>query len=249
VSRRLPLLAAVAFALTAWGASAAQFKPPPAPRQFVTDTAEMLAPNTERQLEARLQAYERDTGHQVIVWTGRTTGDVPLEEWAVRTFEAWGVGSEKLDDGLALFLFSEDRKLRIEVGYGLEGVIPDAIASRVINEIAVPALRAGNPDAAVVGSVNELLLRIGGERGPPQQVPRYAQRPSPSRKVGLGDMIVFLVIGGIFLLLFITNPRLAMFLLFSLMSGGRGGGYGGGGGGGFGGGGGRSGGGGASGSW
>ena len=208
----------------------------------------MLSPNVERQLEARLQAYERDTGHQVIVWTGRTTGDVPLEEWAVRTFEAWGVGSKKLDDGLALFLFSEDRRIRIEVGYGLEGVIPDAIASRVINEVAVPALRAGDPDAAVVGSINDLLQRIGGERGPPQQVPRYAQRPT--RDVGAGNMIVFLVIGAIFLLLFITNPRLAMFLLFSLMSGGRGGGGGGGhGGGGFGGGGGRSGGGGASGSW
>ncbi|MGA9521705.1 MAG: TPM domain-containing protein, partial [Myxococcaceae bacterium] len=197
---------------------------------------------------ARLQAYERDTGHQVIVWTGRTTGDVPLEEWAVRTFEAWGVGSKKLDDGLALFLFSEDRRIRIEVGYGLEGVIPDAIASRVINEVAVPALRAGDPDAAVVGSINDLLQRIGGERGPPQQVPRYTQRPT--RDVGAGNMIMFLVIGAIFLLLFITNPRLAMFLLFSLMSGGRGGGGGGGhGGGGFGGGGGRSGGGGASGSW
>ncbi len=248
MSRRLPLLAAVAFALTAWGASsAAQFKPPPAPRQFVTDTAGMISPNVERQLDARLQAYERDTGHQVIVWTGKTTGDVPLEEWAVRTFEAWGVGSEKLDDGLAVFLFSEDRRIRIEVGYGLEGVIPDAIASRVINEIAVPALRAGDPDAAVVGSVNDLLQRIGGERGPPQQTRRYVQRPS--REVGAGNMIILLVIGGIFLLLFITNPRLAMFLLFSLMSGGRGGGGGGYGGGGFGGGGGRSGGGGASGSW
>ncbi|MBS2029289.1 MAG: TPM domain-containing protein [Deltaproteobacteria bacterium] len=217
------------------------FQPPPAPTRWVTDPDGALSAPTRERLDQRLEAYQQATGHQVIVWIGRSTGDVPLEDWAARTFEAWGVGQKKLDDGVAVFVFMQDRHMRIEVGYGLEPVVPDAVASRIIREVAVPRLRAGDVDGAVSGSVDALLARISGEAPAPTnpQLPQLHVSPA---------QLVLLVIVAVILLAFaITHPRLAMFLLFNLLSGNsrRGGSSGGG----FSGGGGRSGGGGASGSW
>src|SRR5205085_323723 len=119
-------------------AHAAETPIPPTPRAHVTDTASFMSAEAARSLDARLADYEHSTGHQLIIYIGRTTGGVPIEDWAVRAFEVWKVGRKGLDDGLVLFIMSDDRKLRIEVGYGLEGQVPDAIASRIINEVIVP---------------------------------------------------------------------------------------------------------------
>src|SRR2546426_7928555 len=89
-------------------------------------------------LDAQLGSYERSTGHQLIVYIGQTTGEAPIDDWAVREFEKWKVGRKSIDDGLVLFIMAADRKLRYEVGYDLEGQVPDALASRVINEVIVP---------------------------------------------------------------------------------------------------------------
>ena len=211
-----------------------------------------MSPGAANALDLQLEGYERANGHQIIVWIGMTTGDAPIEDWAVRAFAQWKVGRKGLDDGLALFIMSADRRLRIEVGYGLEGQVPDAIASRIINEVIVPRIQAGDRDGAVTSGVDAVMRAVGGESLPPQQTGRQG------RALTLGQLIVYGIFG-IFLLIFvITNPSLAMFFLASILSGGnrrRGGGWGGGsdwgggGGGGFGGGGGSSGGGGASGSW
>ena len=87
----------------------------------------------------------------MLVWIGDTTGDVPFEEFAVRAFEKWKVGRKGIDDGVVLFFFAKDRKVRIEVGYGLEDKIPDVVASRIIRETIVPHLRAGDPDGRGYG--------------------------------------------------------------------------------------------------
>lgn len=208
-----------------------------------------MSPQAVASLDSQLEAYERSTGHQLIVWIGTTTGDAPIEDWAVRAFQSWRVGRKGLDDGVALFIMSTDRRLRIEVGYGMEGQVPDVIASRIINEVIVPRVQAGDRDGAVVSGTAALMRVMGGEPLPPQESARGPQG------LRLGQLIVFGIIGIVFLLFFLTNPTMAMWLLASILSSGgdrrRGGGWGGGGfgGGGFGGGGGRSGGGGASGSW
>jgi uncharacterized protein len=227
---------------------AQDIKVPPVPDRWATDEAGFLSRNTVASLDARLEAYEKETGHQVLVYVGRTTGGVTIEEWAVKVFEAWKVGRKGLDDGLVLFIMAEDRKVRIEVGYGLEERVPDARASRIIDEVLGPGFRSGQQDAAVSEAVASLLSLASGreEASPPQE--------GPSRGEGGKSAVnsIFVVVAVIFfLLLLITHPSLALWLLFSIFSGGRGGGGGGwgGGGGGFSGGGGRSGGGGASGSW
>ena len=153
---------AVALAGLGW---AAETPIPPAPTTWVADTAGLLSQATRDVLEQRLAAYNQATGHQVIVWIGSTTGDAPLEDWTIRAFTKWKVGRKKLDDGLALFMFTQDRKVRIEVGYGLEGVITDAIASQIIRNEIVPRMRAGDADGAVTAGVSALLATIGGEQG------------------------------------------------------------------------------------
>jgi uncharacterized protein len=223
---------------------AAETPIPPSPTQWVTDTANFLSPETVRSLDARLAAYQQATGHQLIVYIAPTTGDAPIEDWAVRAFAKWKVGRKGLDDGLALFIMSQDHKMRIEVGYGLEAVVPDAIASRVINEAMAPRIQAGHPDDAVTAAIDSLTAVIGGQVGAPPPTPR----PERSKPWSLFQWIFYGIAGILILALAITHPALAFYLLASIVSGGSGGG-GGGGGGGFGGGGGRSGGGGASGSW
>lgn len=228
--------------------AAAELKIPPAPVRWVTDTAGFLKAETVQGLDRTLEDFERNSGHQVIVYVGGTTEGEPLEDFAGRAFQAWRVGRRGLDDGLALFVMADDRKIRIEVGYGLEAVVPDIIAGRIINDVMVPRIKAGDPDGAVREAVAEVIRTISGAPGADVSgTPEAARRPG--RKVES----VFIAIAVIlFLILFITNPQLALWLLINIMSGGGrggGGGFGGGGGGGFRGGGGRSGGGGASGGW
>lgn len=229
---------------------AAETPIPPAPTRWVTDTANFMSPGAASSLDASLESYERSTGHQLIVYIGQTTGDAPIEDWAARAFQKWKVGRKGMDDGLVLFIMAADRKLRFEVGYGLEPTVPDVIASRVINDVIVPRVQSGDRDGAVISGMDAVMSVIGGG-GLPASARDGQRRGSPSRPLSLGQLILFGIIGLVVLFIFVTNPSLAMYLLFSILSGGRGGGdWGGGGGGGsFGGGGGRSGGGGASGSW
>jgi uncharacterized protein len=230
-------------ALLAGAAARAETPIPPPPTDWVTDRAAFLSPAAVSELDGRLAGYAQASGHQILVYIDHTTGDVPIEDWAVKAFERWKVGRKGIDDGLVLFIFKEDHRLRIEVGYGLEDRVPDLLASRIINDDMVPRIRAGDDDGAVRTGVERLIQTIGGEGGPPP-----AAHKTP---VWVSVVVVILVLmaGGFIF----THPALAALLLAS--SGRGGGGFGGGGGGfgggggGFSGGGGGSGGGGASGSW
>ena len=142
----------------------------------------------------------------------KTTGIVPIEDWSVRAFEAWGVGRRGNDNGLALFIMSEDRRMRIEVGYGLEGVVPDAVASRVISEILVPRFQEGDPDTGVREAVARLLAAIEGEPGT-EDISGQDQKED-DKKISVFDIIIFGFLALCFLYILITNPALAIHLLF-----------------------------------
>jgi uncharacterized protein len=229
---------------------AAETPIPSVPERWVTDTAGFMSADAVRALDSQLEAYERSSGHQLLVYIGKTTGGVPIEDWAVKAFQAWKVGRKGLDDGLALFIMADDRRLRIEVGYGLEGQVPDAMASRIINEVIVPRVQAGDRDGAVANGMNAVASILGGGGLSDSSRVQRRERGNAGRPLTLGQLVVFGIVGVLFLVLLATNPGLAIYLVASILSGNRDGGYrGGGGGGGFSGGGGRSGGGGASGSW
>ncbi len=229
--------------------AAAELKIPPSPERWVTDTAGFLTSSTAQELDRTLEAYERESGHQIIVYIAKTTSGYPIEEYAAKAFQAWKVGRKGLDDGLALFIMAEDQKIRIEVGYGLESTVPDIIAGRIIFDIMAPKIRAGDHDGAVRQAVAAIIQTISGA---PSAASPGEQPESPVtafRGKRTVETVVIIIAVIFFLILFLTNPSLALWLLFNILSGGRGGGGGGRGGGGFSGGGGRSGGGGASGGW
>src|SRR5215813_5820773 len=156
-------LAALAVLAAVAAAPAAQPATPAPPTRWVEDHAALMSPAVRDALDARLAGYQRATGHQVVVWIGRTTGGEPLADWAVRTFAAWQLGRKGVDDGVAIFVLADDRAIDIEVGYGLEDRIPDAIASRIIREVMAPRLRAGDRDGAVTAGADAVLAAI--ERG------------------------------------------------------------------------------------
>jgi uncharacterized protein len=196
----------LAFALTL----AAVIPIPPVPTHYVTDTAGVLSAATIQHLDAELASYHDTTGHRVLVWIGQTTGDDPLEYWTIRAAERWKIGSKQLDDGAILFVFMRDRKLRIEVGYGLESALTDAAASRIIRETIAPQMRAGDVNGAITAGVNRMLLTITPSFGAANQtaLPRYQDNP-------ITDMVVVFSVG-LFLVLW-----LAIFVI-ALLSGHRG---------------------------
>jgi uncharacterized protein len=243
----LAAAAAVVALFSAAHVRAAEAPIPPAPTHWVTDNAGFLSVAERDRLNGMLQQYETQTGHQIIVWIGTTTGDTPLEQWTVNAFAKWKVGRAHLDDGAALFVFAADHKVRIEVGYGLEGQLTDASSSEIIRNVIVPKIRAGDQDGAIDAGVAAILAAAGGGQA---QAQPSGSGFDPSAIIGL--LIVLFV-----LFLILRSPGSAGWMLYTLGSGAfRGGGFGGGsfggggfGGGGFSGGGGMSGGGGASGSW
>ena len=156
------LLAVVAICCSATLAGAEKVPIPRPPQRWVTDEAGLISPGARTELDQKLASYEQKTGHQVVVWIGETIGTEPLDDFAVRTFEAWKIGRKGSDDGVLLIVLAQDRKMAIEVGYGLEPRLPDATASRIINDVMAPKLRAGQADEALTAGVDAILASIEG---------------------------------------------------------------------------------------
>src|SRR5207249_2930776 len=189
---------------------------PDPPTRWVTDTTNFMSPGAASALDSRLQAYEQSTGHQLIVYIGQSSGDAPIDDWAVRAFQKWKVGRKGIDDGLVLFIMAADQKLRFEVGYGLEGQVPDAIAIRVIDDVIVPRIQAGDRDGAVNAGMDAVMTIIGGGTVPAlQRGNRRGGQP-----MTLGQLILYGIIGLIALFFLATHPTLALYLLASILSGG-----------------------------
>lgn len=137
---------------------------PPKPDKYVEDAAGVLSPQAEAALNSKLDQFERGTSCQVLVATfPEVPADYQMEDFTQRTAEAWGVGQKQGDNGAVLFLFPGSRKLRIEVGYGLEGAVPDALAKRIIEREIVPSFRAGDFDGGVTRGVDAILAAAKGE--------------------------------------------------------------------------------------
>jgi uncharacterized protein len=134
---------------------------PPSPTHWVNDPEGVLAPATRDSLDAQLATYERASGHQVVVWVASSTNGEPIEQFAERAFAAWKVGRAGLDDGVVLFVFTKDRTVRLEVGYGLEGVLPDAVCARIIRDQLAPKLAAGELGPALVAGVDAITHTVG----------------------------------------------------------------------------------------
>jgi uncharacterized protein len=251
--RKIAFLAILIFTLVSWlGAeSPSELKP----TGYVNDFAHVLDASTVAQLEDLAQQIDARAHAQIAVVSINSLAGSDIESYAVDLYKKWGIGSKSTDRGVLILLAPNDHKYRIEVGYGLEAILPDGKVGGFGRE-AVPLLRQNNPNGAVLllaERVADVIAQDSGIEltGPRPEAPAR-DRGEPKQKISLGSVIIFLVVG---LIVLLTPLRSLLFWL--LLSGGGGGwggggfgGGGGGGGGGFGGfGGGSSGGGGASGSW
>lgn len=135
----------------------------------VTDLTGTLSPSQRDALEQELRAFETRKGSQIAVLIVPTTQPEVIEQYALRVAEAWKLGRKGVDDGVLLLIARDDHALRIEVGYGLEGAIPDAVANRVIDEIIVPFFKQGDFYGGIQAGVARLIRLIDGEPLPPPQ--------------------------------------------------------------------------------
>jgi uncharacterized protein len=176
-------------------APAQQLVPVPPLTSPVTDATGTLTPDQVAALDAKLRAFEQQKGSQVAVLIVRTTEPEAIEQYAIRVAEAWKLGRQKVDDGAILIVALDDRKLRIEVGYGLEGALPDATANRIIDEDIVPQFRRGDVYGGIATGVDRMLRVIEGE-----PLPEPERRETAHGAGGLGQLLplllIFALVGG-----------------------------------------------------
>jgi uncharacterized protein len=163
VSGAVFLALAAGLALAATG----DFADIPSLKQRVTDTTATLSSADEARIESVLRAFEQKKGSQIVVLIVPTTQPEAIEQYAIRVAEAWKVGRKGVDDGVILLVAKNDRKLRIEVGRGLEGVLPDAIAKRIIAETISPRFRAGDFPGGILAGLEKMIAVVDGEALPP----------------------------------------------------------------------------------
>jgi uncharacterized protein len=135
----------------------------------VTDLTGTLSPSQRDALEQELRTFETRKGSQIAVLIVPTTQPEVVEQYALRVAESWKLGRKGVDDGVLLLIAKDDRALRIEVGYGLEGVIPDAVAKRIISEIITPYFKQGDFYGGIQAGVSRLIRLIDGEPLPSPQ--------------------------------------------------------------------------------
>jgi uncharacterized protein len=175
-----------------WQAALAQAQEAIPPlTQRVTDLTGTLTTEQQAGLEARLQAFEQQKGSQIAILIIPTTQPENIAQYSIRVVEAWKLGREKQDDGVLILLAKNDRKMRIEVGYGLEGAIPDVTAKRIISDVMAPYFRQGDFYGGLNAAVERIAALIDGEALPaPSQQARGGEHD-------WGDMLPILLFGGL----------------------------------------------------
>jgi uncharacterized protein len=228
---------------------------PAAPRDHFNDYAGLVPAGVAQSLDAELTQFERDTSNQIVVAVyPHMQSDSSIEDYTVRVAQAWGVGQKGTKNGAVLFIFSQDHKLYIQVGYGLEGVLTDALCRQIIANEITPRFRNSDFTGGVQAGVHALLAAARGEYHGTGRTVADRRRGSGGNfnPIGIGVFVLLLVIWTILSrrgsTVYGRNGRIITYGGF--LGGGGGGSFGGGGGGGsFSGGGGSFGGGGAGGSW
>lgn len=198
-------LAGIALVLVAIGAHAGDLAVPPL-RARVTDLAALLPADVEARLEHRLADFEDETTHQIAILTIPTLDGEPIESFALRTVEAWRLGRAEADNGILLLVVAQDRRARIEVGYGLEGVVPDLVAKRVLEEVLFPRLRTGDLAGGIDAAAEALIQAAHGEEVSALRRPRV---PLSERGEDPLAKVFFLSLLGLFAALPFRSSRKA----------------------------------------
>jgi len=191
-------------ALLCWSLAASALVPVPPLKAHVTDLTGSLSAAEQASLEKTLADFEARKGSQLAVLMVKTTDQEPIEQFALRVAEQWKLGRKKVDDGAILVVATEDRALRIEVGYGLEGALNDATSKRIIDEVIVPRFKQLDVAGGIAAGVGRMIRVIDGEplpSPPPQWQQGRMQQQSPGEG-GFGGylpvvIMAALVLGGV----------------------------------------------------
>src|ERR1700761_7327781 len=186
--------ASVVALLICWAfAALADVAVPPLPGRGVDQTGPLSAGDIAS-LNQTLQDFETKKGSQIAVLIVPTTDPETIEQYSIRVADAWKVGRKRVDDGAILLVAKNDRKLRIEVGYGLEGALTDVTSKRIIDEFIVPKFKSGDFAGGIWGGVARIIKVIDGEPLPP---------PKPQQDYGtstdIGELFNPFIIFGIFI--------------------------------------------------
>ncbi|MDO9234259.1 MAG: YgcG family protein [Methylotenera sp.] len=164
----------------------------PAIEKRVTDLTQTLTQDQQSQLEAKLATFEQQKGSQIAVLIVPTTKPEEIEQYSIRVVDAWKLGREKQDDGVLVLVAKNDRKMRIEVGYGLEGAIPDLTAKRIISEIMTPSFKQGDFYGGINNATDKLIGLVSGEQLAPPASPAFNSK-------SFENMLPILLFGGLIL--------------------------------------------------
>lgn len=177
------------FAVTA----VAQTETFPRMQGAVTDTAGLLTAGERSSIEQKLNSLRERTGAQIAVLTVKTTGSRDIESYAEKVFNQWRLGRISIDDGILLLVAADDRAMRIEVGYGLEGAVSDAAANRILNDYFIPNFKMGNYAGGINDTVDALIAKVRNEPLPPVTTPAFfiAKQAGP---VGWIDIVLGVVL-------------------------------------------------------
>lgn len=191
----------------------------------IVDNANIMEALTRGQLSERLKAHEQATGNQIVVLTVQTIGDVSIEEYAVKVFEAWKLGQKGKDNGVLVVVAPGDRKMRIEVGYGLEGALTDGTCGQIIRNVMTPRFKANDYNGGIDEGVKAIVGKIDGTAEVPADQPASASSsngltvegadmPWPMRLL-LGAFIFGII--GLFTFIGVMTPGAGWFLYFFLI--------------------------------
>jgi uncharacterized protein len=162
-TRTLQRIALLALAIAASWLAVATAADVPFLTGRVIDEAEILSPATRERLTATLKAHEQATGNQIAVLTVPTLGGESIEDYATRVFEKWKLGQRGKDNGVLVVIVPQDRRMRIEVGYGLEGTLTDVAASRIIRNVMAPQFKSGTYDKGTEDGVLAVVPQLEGK--------------------------------------------------------------------------------------
>lgn len=261
--RLRPIAGALLLGLAALSASPTLAQPKfPALTGRVTDAADVLPPDVEARLTQKLEGLEKQSQRQFVIATIPTLDGYDIADYGYQLGRAWGIGDKQRNDGVLLIVAPSERKVRIEVGYGLEGTLPDGLGFLIINNDIVPRFKAGDMPGGIEAGADAIVKQL---TLPPEQAQQIAAQAVQQEQRGDQGMSITPILLLLFVLFFFVLPILRSFgghggrrrgrgwsapiIWIPGGFGGGGGGGGGFGGGGFGGGGGSFGGGGASGGW
>lgn len=169
---------------------------PGSPNGYINDFAQVLSAEAKRTLESELASFNQTTSNEIAVAIVPNMGGDYIENYAVKLFAEWGIGKKDKDNGVLLVLSIEERKMRIEVGYGLEGALPDSVAQSILDNEMTPLLKAGDYDAAVTAGVHAIEQATKGEYTSSSEV----QSAGKSLEESLLDGGIIFFVFGLFIL-------------------------------------------------